>query len=132
MLLAHQKNEAQQLAFAIQKVKEYEKKLQRDEERKANGDRRCRVRYTELVSAANARRTSRNTIRAIVDEVAHALHRSLKRYVLRKHATASFSMTISKQKFRQLFQGFGEIKANKDGTKMLFTLRDCTILYRKL
>lgn len=124
--LAHEANEAQQLALALRRVREYEAKVQREEERKANGTPCRRTKYARVLRRENVQKTPRRSVVKVGQQIAHLLQRSLKRYVLRKRPTASFSLTLSRAKFIKFFKGFGKIEATEDGQKLRFTmLSDC-------
>lgn len=120
--MAEENNEKEEVRQAIRLVAAYERKLQQAEEQKSRKTPRFRCKYSRVVRAASAKKTPRDVISSLVDVVGHLLQRSLKRYVLRKMATASFSCTMTKKDFIRMFQGFGIIESTDDKQRLKFTM----------
>lgn len=126
--LAHQANETQQVMHALATVRKYEAKLQRMEEKRANsGAPRSSRNFSTLLFDQNAKKTPRKAVKHVINEVCHMLHRSLKRYTLRKRPTASFSMTISRDDFLSLCKGYGPIYTNPNTDDLQFRLQDANV-----
>lgn len=133
LTLAEEQGERQELAFALKRVAQYERKMQLIEdanELRAAGmgglPKRGRLpEYLQdhLLEEVEVKRTSRVHVRELIDKVIHKMQHSLKRYHLRKRACAVWSLGCSEAEFFSLFGGYCSIQRHIHSKRLYVCFR---------
>ena len=109
------------LRKALEIAKRAEKKLQDVEERKIRKSHRSHK--SVLLEESKTQPKPREPLSRAIGDVVHCLQRKLTRCMLKKNKTVSFTVTISRQEFLDLWGGCATVTGSASGNYMKATLK---------